>query len=143
MAPTRTIPGRSPARRLLQWLMAPLATLCFAAPQQRKPAPPEVAILEVVAHRSERVVTIDGRMRNSGGRPLEGLQLVLDFVTSDGKVITRQRGAIEPEWLEPGEQAEFRWQMRDHARAVSFLVRAVDRRGNELPVKNPGPHYIE
>jgi len=142
MALRQSNTGRRPVRRLSLWL-ATLATLCAAAAQQRKPAPPVVEIVEVAAHRSERLVTIDGKVRNAGGRPLKGLQLVLDFMASDGKVITRQRGAIEREWLEPGEDAEFRWQMRDHPRAVSFRFRAVDGVQSELPVKNAGPHYID
>ncbi len=142
MAAQRTESGRRPVRRFTLWLAA-LATLCVAAAQKRKPAPPAVQILEVAAHRSERLITIDGKVRNVGGRPLKGLELILDFMTSEGQVITRQRGAIEAEWLDPGEEAEFRWQMRDHARAVSFQVRAVDGMKNELPVKNAGPHYID
>lgn len=123
--------------------MAALATLCFAEPQKRKPAPPSVEIVEILAHRSEKTLTIDGRVRNSGGQPIQGLQLVLDFLSSDGRVVTRQRGTLDSPWLDPGEQAEFQWQMRDHPRAVSFVVRAVDRAQTELPVRNAGPHWIE
>lgn len=126
------------------WLLA-LATLCFAATQKRKspPPPPAVQILEVVPRRSEGLITIDGRLRNIGARPLEGLELVLDFAASDGQVITRQRGAVETDPLDPGQEAEFRWQMRDHPRAVSVRIRAVARKDAELPVKNAGPHFIE
>jgi len=142
MARGRLRPGAGPARRVAGWLLA-LASLCFAQTQPRKsPPPPAVEILEILAQRSERLLTIDGRLRNSGGRALEGLELVFDMMASDGQVITRQRGAVEPDPLEPGEEAEFRWQMRDHARAVSLRVRAGDRSGKEVPVKNAGPHAI-
>lgn len=144
MEPVRTPGGHPPRRRAALWLAA-LATLCFAEPQKRKspPPPPAVQILQLAAHRSEGLVTIDGRLRSLAARPLEGLELVLEFETTDGKVITRQRGAIEPDPLPPGEEAEFRWQMRDHVRAVSFRIHAVERAGREVIVRNAGPHYIE
>lgn len=144
MGPMRTSGGCPRVRPAAFWLLA-LATLCFALPQKRKspPPPPAIAILEIAAHRSERLVTIDGRLRNLAARPLEGLELVLEFETTDGKVITRQRGAVEPDPLDPGEEAEFRWQMRDHVRAVSFRIQAVERTGREIIVKNAGPHFID
>lgn len=140
----RTTKGSAPWRLATVWLLA-LATFCSAAAQKRKPPPPPpaVQILEIVARRSDGLITIDGRLRNIGSRPLEGLELVLDFTASDGLVITRQRGAIEPDPLDPGEEAEFGWKMRDHARAVSLRIRALDRKESELPVKNAGPHFIE
>lgn len=144
MEPVRTPGGHPPSRRAALGLLA-LATLCFAGPQKRKspPPPPAVHIVELAAHRSDGLVTIDGRLRSLAARPLEGLELVLEFETTDGKVITRQRGAIEPDPLPPGEEAEFRWQMRDHVRAVSFRIHAVERAGREVIVRNAGPHYIE
>ena len=136
--------GGCPRVRPAAFALLALATLCFALPQKRKsPPPPAIAIVEIVARRSERLLTIDGRLRNLADRPLQGLELVLEFETTDGKVITRQRGAVEPDPLEPGEEAEFRWQMRDHARAVSFRIQAVERTGREIIVKNAGPHFID
>lgn len=143
MEPMRTPGGHPPSRRAILWLPA-LATFCSAQPQKRKsPPPPAVQIIELAAHRSQGLVTIDGRLRSLAARPLEGLELVLEFETTDGKVITRQRGAIEPDPLPPGEDAEFRWQMRDHVRAVSFRILAAERAGREVIVRNAGPHYID
>ncbi len=142
MERVRTTGGHPPSRRAAFGLLA-LATLCCAEPQKRKSPPPAVQILELAAHRSEGLVTIDGRLRSLAARPLEGLELVLEFATTDGRIITRQRGAIEPDPLPPGAEAEFRWQMRDHVRAVSFRIHAVERAGREVIVRNAGPHYIE
>ncbi|MGB9606048.1 MAG: hypothetical protein ACP5U2_05420 [Bryobacteraceae bacterium] len=144
MEPERTSGGCPRVRRAALALLA-LATLCFALPQKRKSPPPPTAIVivELAAHRTEGLVTIDGKLRNLAARPLEGLELVFEFETTDGSVVTRQRGTIESDPLHPGEEAEFRWQMRDHVRAVSFRIQAVERGGRVVMVKNSGPHYID
>jgi hypothetical protein len=121
-----------------------LASLLCAADRKRKPAKgPDVRIVEVTAHRSEGTVSIDGRVRNCGLKPLQRLTLIFSLRAPGRKVVTTQRGVIDDEILEPGSEAEFHWAMRDHARAVEFDVDAVDGSGRELIVEKPGPYPVE
>ena len=125
-------------------MLVALAPLwCGSAQKRKAPRPPEVRILEVASRRSEGLITVDGRVGNCGTRPILKLILVLHFRTTDGKVITTQRGVVEPARLTPGEEGEFRWQMRDHARAVDFIIEAVEGADRELVVEKPGPYPIE
>jgi hypothetical protein len=102
-----------------------------------------VRIVEVVSRRSEGLITVDGRVGNCGARPIAKLTLVLHFRTTDGQVITTQRGVVEPSGLAPGEEGEFRWKMRDHARAVDFMIEAVEGADRDLIVEKPGPYPVE
>jgi len=143
MAVAGILTGRRPAALMLASLAA-LATLCPGQAQKRKyPPPPAITILEITVQRTRGLITVDGRLRSLAARPLQGLHLLLEFLASDNMVITRQRGAVEPDPLEPGEETEFRWQMRDHARAVSVRIQATEASGQEIIVKNSGPFYIE
>jgi hypothetical protein len=121
-----------------------LASLLCAANQKRKsPKPPEVEVIEATARRAQRIVTLDGRVRNSGERPVQGLTLLFSMMAPGGQVITTQKGTIEEEVLEPGEEAEFHWQMKDPVRAVDFKIDAVDGNDRDLVVRKPGPYPIE
>lgn len=125
-------------------LLAALASLLCGAGQKRKaPSPPEVEVVEVKAHRLKRLISVDGRVSNGSPRPIQKLTLVFHFRTTDGQVLTTQRGTIQEEILEPGEESEFYWQMRDHVRAVEFTVEAVDGSGRDLTVDKAGPYPVE
>ena len=124
-------------------LLVALAPLWCGAPQKRKaPRPPDVRMIEVTSHRSEGIIAVDGRVANCGLKPLQKLTLVFHFRTTDGQVITTQRGVVEPGELAPGEESEFRWQVKDHPRAVDFTIEAVDGAGRELLVEKPGPYPV-
>jgi hypothetical protein len=124
-------------------VMALASLLCVASQKRKSPKPPEVEVIEITARRSERLVTVDGRVRNSGERPVQGLTLLFSMMAPGGQVITTQKGTIEEEVLEPGEEAEFHWKMRDPVRAVDFKIDAVDGVGRELLVRKAGPYPIE
>ncbi len=128
--------------RLFVILLA-LGSFWCAAQQKRKPKPPEVEVMQIAARRVEGLVTIDGRVRNSGDRPLRKLSLLFDLLAPGDEVVTRQRGTVEEETLEPGAEAEFHWQMRDPVRAVSLRVQAVDGSGTDLVVRKPGPYPLD
>ncbi|MBM3748561.1 MAG: hypothetical protein FJW34_22525 [Acidobacteria bacterium] len=125
-------------------LLAALAPLwCGGAQKRKAPRPPDVRVVEVSCHRSERVITVDGRVLNSGSRALAKLTLIFHFRTTDGQVITTQRGTVAEGLLSPGEESEFNWQIKDHARAVEVIIEAVDGSGRDLMVARPGPYPVE
>lgn len=125
-------------------LLLALAPLWCGSGQKRKASrPPEVRILEVVSRRTEGIITVDGRVSNCGTRTIVKLTLVFHFRTIDGHVVTTQRGVVEAGELAPGQEGEFFWQMKDHARAVDFIIEAVEGADRELIVERPGPYPLE
>jgi hypothetical protein len=121
-----------------------LASLLYPASQKRNPPkPPDLEVVSAAAHRQDGIIAVDGRVRNSGGRPIEGLTLLFDFMAPRSQVITTKRGVIEEGTLEPGREVEFQVQLDDHARAVQFRIHAEDRDARELRVARNGPFVIE
>jgi hypothetical protein len=125
-------------------VLVPLLLLA-AGGQKRKPTkPPSLEVLEITVHRTtERTVEIDGRIRNSGDKQLQKITIRFRVLAPDNATLTTQRGDLEPEILDPGEEAEFHWQMREPARAVAVLVEAVDLRDAELVIAKAGPYAID
>ncbi len=129
-------------RRALLALMVPM--LVGAGEKKPKPKPPAVEVLEAAAKRTtEGTIELDGRVRNCGEKPIEGLVLLFNMLAPGDEIVTRQRGRVEQDVVEPGEEVEFHWQMREPPRAVRFRVGAADGREMELPVQKSGPYPIE
>lgn len=127
-------------------LLAP--AVLAAAPQGKREKgkakrPPEVEVLELSVRRDTGVLQFDGRVRNCGDRPLEKLVLLFFVTSPDDKVVTTQRGQLDVDVLEPGEDRNFEWQARDHARAVTVTVGARIKGDEEITVLKPGPYPIE
>jgi hypothetical protein len=122
-----------------------LPLLVMAGGQERRPPKPaHLEVLEFLARRTtERTVEIDGRVRNCGNKPLQKITMRFRILAPGNVTLTTQHGALEPEILEPGEETEFHWQMREPARAVSVLVEATDTRDSELIIAKAGPYAIE
>ncbi len=115
--------------------------LAGAAQKKRQLA---IQVIEAVAHRThEGIITLDGRVRNTGVRGIEGLVIVFDFMAPGGAVISSQRFETGDDVLEAGKDAFFQAQINDHVRAVKFRLSAVDRSGRNLHVTRPGPYLIE
>ena len=130
--------------RLLFFLVAP-SLLVSAGHQKRKPPKePEILVVEMAARRSsDGRVEIDGRIRSQAARPLERLTLYFKMRAPSDEVVTTQKGQLDATVLEPGEDSEFHWQMRDHVRAVKVNIEITDRNGDEILVDKPGPYPIE
>lgn len=120
-----------------------LASLLLPQEKKRKPRPAEIEVLAASAHRTQGMINADGRVRNVGERAAVKLVLLFDFMTTGRRVITTQRGAVEPEVLEPGQEVEFRVEMKDAVRAVEFRIQAEEIDGRELKVSRGGPFPIE
>jgi hypothetical protein len=120
-----------------------LATLLFAVQQKRKPRPPEIEILELNVHRTEELVTLDGRVKNIGEMPAERLVVEFDFRDPDNRVVTTKKGPIDEEILDPDQESAIQLQTKDAPRFVTVSVRAHAARVGDVKVKNAGPFVIE
>ncbi|MGC9969173.1 MAG: hypothetical protein ABSE56_01165 [Bryobacteraceae bacterium] len=131
-------------RRLVAFAILPVLALGAGDKKGKSPPAPRAEVLELAVKRTtERTVEIDGRVRSCGVKPIQHLVLRFKVLSPDGDVLTTQTGAISPEVLEPGEEAEFHWRMRDHARAVALRVEASAPNEPELSLVRPGPYRIE
>jgi len=118
-------------------------SLSAAEKKRKSPKPPDISILQTAAHRSEGKIALDGRIRNSGEKTIEGLVLLFDFMAPGRSVITTQKSRIDEEVLAPGEEAVFHVELNDPVRAVEYQLAAVDRADRELRVANAGPFVID
>ena len=112
----------------------------FAAVAQKKP---DVQILETKAVREAAKISVDGKVRVTGEKPLHGLVIVFDFRSPEKEVVTSQKAIIDEDTLEAGREGVFHSEMADSARAVRYTVRAFDMHEKELRVANPGPFPVE
>ncbi|MEX2262261.1 MAG: hypothetical protein WD696_09935 [Bryobacteraceae bacterium] len=127
-------------------LAASLAVCLSGADKPRKkksPKPPDIEVIESVAYRTDGEIALDGRIRNSGEKPIRGLVLVFDFMAPGRAVVTSQKGAIDEELLAPGDESVFRMKLNDPVRAVEYKISAVDGQGRDLSVAKAGPFFIE
>ncbi len=122
-------------------LVLTLALALFGAEKKRKPA--DLEILRVAARRGEANVSVDGRLRNTGSKTIKELTLVFDFVDRDNLILTTERGQIDEEALDPGQEAAFHMQVADPPRSIQVRIGAQDGAGRELRVAKTGPFPIE
>ncbi len=130
-------------RRALFVLVFLALPMAFGAGRNKQVKPPDLQLLSVTARRSEASVKLDGRIRNSGQKPLQGLILVFDFLAPGEAVITTQKGPIDEEVLAPGQESVFRFECNDPVRAVEYRISAVDEEGREFRLDRAGPFIIE
>ena len=123
------------------WLL--LATLLFSQEKKRKLKPPEVEISSVAIRRDVDAITLDGRVRNTGERPAVGIVLSFHFFAPGRQPLTTQKGALDADSLEPGEEREFRFQVQSPPRAIEVTIEAIDGQHRDLKVIKPGPYRIE
>ena len=123
-----------------------IAAVCLGAAdtkKSKKEKPPDLEILEVSGHRSENIVRLDGRVRNTSTKSITGLVLEFHFMDSDRAVLTSQKMGIDEENLEPGKETSIHVQLNDPVRAVAFQISASDEAGHELRLANSGPFAVE
>jgi hypothetical protein len=128
-------------RRVLVFCLLPAVLLGGA--EKKKKTPWAMEVLETSAHRTEGVISLDGRVRNSGDRPIEKLVVLFDFLAPSGGVVTTQRFEVDEPVLEPGAEAVIRGQVTDPVRAVRYRVNATDKLNRDFVVTNRGPFVIE
>ena len=122
-----------------------LAALCLsnsvgAADKKKQP---DITIIESKAARAGGIISVDGKVKNTSEKAIKSLVLLFDFMAPGKQVITTQRGGVDDEVLQPGQESSFRVELQDPVRAVEYRYNAEDGSGKELRVGNPGPRYIE
>src|ERR1039457_1922017 len=114
-----------------------IALLCLssfaATAQQKAKKAADVQILETKAVRELTKISVDGKIRVIGDKPLHGLVIIFDFRSPEKEVVTSQKAVIDEDNLEAGHEGVFHSEMPDSARAVRYTVRAFDIHEKELP----------
>jgi hypothetical protein len=126
-------------------LVGALASLLAAADKKAEKSSRRIQVVELAIRRvpEDQTIGVEGRVRNAGSHPLKHVQLIFDVLAPSGEEVSRQRGSVDLDPFEPGDDFEFHWQMKDQARAVVVRVRAQDNAGRVIDVENPGPYTIE
>jgi hypothetical protein len=121
-------------------IVALLLCLCTLAAAQRRP---DVQVVEAKARRVEEgKITVDGRVK-VGGKPVKGLVIVFDFLSTEGETLTSQKVQVDDDVLDRGEESTFRGATMNPPGAVRFRMRAFDSADRELRLGNSGPFTIE
>ena len=124
-------------------LITVLALLPFPSAAEKRRKPPDLEVIEAAAHRTEDKISVEGRVRNSGEKPIKELTLLFNFLAPGKESIATEKGAIDEAVLAPGEEASFHMEANAPPRAVQFQVDAQDGSGRELRVSKAGPFSIE
>ena len=122
------------------WAFLLLLGSLLCAPGQKSKFELEVVTAEV--HRENDQIAVDGTLKNIGEKPLEGVQVIIDFLSSDKRTVTKRKGLLDTPLLAAGEEASFRFAMADDPRAVLVRIEAADRNSFELRVSNSGPFPV-
>ena len=121
-------------------LLAIVLCLCTLAAAQRRP---DVQVLEAKARRVEEGrIAVDGRVK-VGDRPVKGLVIVFDFLSTEGENLTSQKIKVEDDVLDRGEESGFHAATMNPPGAVRFRLHAFDAADRELRLGNAGPFTIE
>ena len=108
-----------------------------------KDKPPDLEIIELKFRRDDKVISVDGRVRNVSAKPMKGILLFIELLESDQKMISRLTAEVTKDLVAPGEDASFEAQTKDLARAVGARVDAEDVDGRYFKIDKPGPYQIE
>ena len=122
-----------------------LAAAPFAWSQKKKPQlkEAEIEVIEPAVRHEEGHINVDARLKNTGEKPARKLVIFYEVLDSDRQVLTRQKGGIDEQELEPDHETEIHAQMHFHARAVQVRLMFEDASGRELRGINAGPFTIE
>ena len=69
--------------------------------------------------------------------------ILVDAFAPNHKPMVQRKSAMEPEYLGPGDEADFHLAMPDTGQLVEFELQAEDGKGKELRVAKNGPFPIE
>ena len=105
---------------------------------------PEVEVVEVKAHRIEEgKLTVDGRVRVTGEKPVQHLTVVFDFLSADNDPLTTLKAEVDDDPVNPGEESSFHSVTMNPPGAVKIKVRILSGGEKQLRAANTGPFIIE
>ncbi|MBM3736253.1 MAG: hypothetical protein FJW39_10750 [Acidobacteria bacterium] len=113
---------------------------------RRKPGekrPPDLNIAALKIQRENGIITLDGTVRSTALKPLDGVVLFFEFLEPGGKMISRMIADVTTKTLNPGDEGEFLSQTPDQVRAVHVRLDAEDAKGRYLILDKPGPYVID
>lgn len=128
--------------RLFFPLVLCLAVIPRASGGDRKLKAPEVQVIEMSARREDDLITIEGRVKNSGAHPLHALIVIFRIEDGHGTTLSTQRLPVDEPILDPGDESELHAQMKDSPYAARFMVLSETGDGKELHVGNAGPFSV-
>jgi hypothetical protein len=120
-----------------------VAALVLGQSNKKAPKPPDLEIVEVTATRHGADIHVDGKVRNTGAKPLEKVSIIVDFFAPNRKPMVSKRGPVEADVLEPGDEAVFTLAMNDPGQLVHIELQAVDRKERDLRLSRTGPFAID
>ena len=82
---------------------------------------PEIAV-ELRVEREEGRIKVDGKVKNIGIKPLDGVVLFFEFLESGVRMISRMTTVAAEHAMDPGEEAEFLTQTSDQVLAVQVQI---------------------
>jgi len=123
--------------------MVLLCALGAGSKDRRGRKAPDIEILASHLQRRNGEITVDGRVRNSGGKPVRGLVVAFDFFSADGEVVSSERTEATEDVLQPGQEAAYHAITGDPVRAVRYNIRVFNGDQRQLRVGNSGPFAIE
>jgi hypothetical protein len=88
-------------------------------------------------------IAVDGRIKITGSKPVKGLILIFDFISSEGETLTSQNIQAGEDVLDPGEESSFHGETMNPPGAVRYRLRAMLSDDRELRLGNAGPFPIE
>jgi hypothetical protein len=127
-----------------KWLFFILLSVALlgAADKKQKPKPAIVDIQEFKVFIDGSHVNIEGKIRNAGERKIEKLVLYFHFLDTERAPVTTLHMDVDPDEIDPNEDAEIHAEANAPARAVYVTVTAADHGERELKVLHPGPYGI-
>ncbi|HYM09248.1 MAG TPA: hypothetical protein VEU62_00875, partial [Bryobacterales bacterium] len=87
-------------------LTAALIPLAFAGPK-KPPRKPDIQFLKVSTSRQEGAITYEGDLRVTGEKPVAGLILHIEFLDTEGILLTQQKIETTEDTLAPGVEKHF------------------------------------
>lgn len=122
-----------------------VVSLCAVAADQgqkgKKPA--DVQVMEANAHRIEDKVSVDGKVKVTGEKPLHGLILAFDFLDHANAIVTTEETQVSEDMLATGETPAFHAETFNPPGSIKFKMRAFDSSDKELRITGAGPFIIE
>ena len=119
------------------------AILAVSAAAQKPKKAPDVEVVDVKCHRTEDRLTLDGKVKVTGEKPLKGLVLEFAFLGSSGNILTAQKAEVSNETLNKNEEPAFHAETLNPPGSIQYKIRAFDIAERELRIGNAGPFTIE